>query len=386
MSATYDFLLGRLRKVDSGVQGPPGPQGEAGAKGDTGTGITEQTVGFTLTGGTTPKTLTVALDANVSGTNTGDQDLSGKVDKVTGKGLSTEDYTTAEKSKLSGIEAGANNYSHPSTHSADIITDGTTNKAYTAAEKTKLTGIAEGANNYILPIAAADTLGGVKVGSGLSITESVLSATTPTSIESPADATAEGGSVTTISPYTDDVNYFGGEVLVAGGNAIQNDISGGSVGVYGGTAAGGNASGGSVELVAQAGAGTGENGQVRIMSGGSTAYAVLNTESLSENKTFTFPDASGTFSLDGHTHDYEPASSDIQAHLSSTLNPHSVTKTQVGLGNVDDVKQLPNSYLDTDNTLSSNSDVKVASQKAVKAYIDTAIAAIKAQMAIDKRL
>src|SRR5690554_5208911 len=33
--------------------------------------------------------------------------LAGKVDKVAGKGLSTEDYTTAEKSKLSGIEAGA---------------------------------------------------------------------------------------------------------------------------------------------------------------------------------------------------------------------------------------------------------------------------------------
>ena len=47
-----------------------------------------------------------ALDL-VSGTNTGDQDLSGKVDKVTGKGLSTEDYTTAEKSKLSGIESSA---------------------------------------------------------------------------------------------------------------------------------------------------------------------------------------------------------------------------------------------------------------------------------------
>ena len=33
--------------------------------------------------------------------------LAGKVDKVNGKGLSTEDYTTAEKTKLSGIEAGA---------------------------------------------------------------------------------------------------------------------------------------------------------------------------------------------------------------------------------------------------------------------------------------
>ncbi len=34
-------------------------------------------------------------------------DLSGKVDKVDGKGLSTNDYTTAEKNKLSGIEEGA---------------------------------------------------------------------------------------------------------------------------------------------------------------------------------------------------------------------------------------------------------------------------------------
>ena len=31
------------------------------------------------------------------------QDISGKVDKVEGKGLSTEDYTTEEKSKLNGI-------------------------------------------------------------------------------------------------------------------------------------------------------------------------------------------------------------------------------------------------------------------------------------------
>lgn len=41
-------------------------------------------------------------------------DLSGKVDKVAGKGLSTNDYTTAEKTKLSGIAEGANKYVHPS--------------------------------------------------------------------------------------------------------------------------------------------------------------------------------------------------------------------------------------------------------------------------------
>lgn len=41
-------------------------------------------------------------------------DLSGKVDKVAGKGLSTNDYTTAEKTKLAAIAEGANKYVHPS--------------------------------------------------------------------------------------------------------------------------------------------------------------------------------------------------------------------------------------------------------------------------------
>ena len=40
---------------------------------------------------------------------------SNKVDKISGKGLSTNDYTTEEKAKLEGIEENANNYTHPTT-------------------------------------------------------------------------------------------------------------------------------------------------------------------------------------------------------------------------------------------------------------------------------
>lgn len=57
--------------------------------------------------------------------------LSTKVDKVAGKGLSTNDFTTEEKNKLDGIAAGANAYS--------------------------------------LPIASATVLGGIKVGNNLTI-------------------------------------------------------------------------------------------------------------------------------------------------------------------------------------------------------------------------
>ncbi len=45
-----------------------------------------------------------------------------KVDKVDGKGLSTKDYTAADQVKLAGIEENANNYVHPTSHPATMIT------------------------------------------------------------------------------------------------------------------------------------------------------------------------------------------------------------------------------------------------------------------------
>jgi len=44
--------------------------------------------------------------------------LDGKVDKVTGKGLSTNDYTTDEKNKLNGIQAGAKSVTYTNSSSA----------------------------------------------------------------------------------------------------------------------------------------------------------------------------------------------------------------------------------------------------------------------------
>lgn len=92
--------------------------------------------------------------------------LAGKVDAVTGKALSTNDYTTAEKNKLAGIAEGANKTvvdSALSSTSANpvqnkVINTALAGKASTsvatqsadgllsAADKKKLDGIAEGAN------------------------------------------------------------------------------------------------------------------------------------------------------------------------------------------------------------------------------------------------
>lgn len=62
-------------------------------------------------------------------------ELNKKVDKVTGKGLSSNDYTSEEKTKLAGVEPNANKYTHPATHPASMITESQTKQFSSHAEK-----------------------------------------------------------------------------------------------------------------------------------------------------------------------------------------------------------------------------------------------------------
>lgn len=144
--------------------------------------------------------------------------LSGKVDKVSGKQLSTNDYTTAEKNKLSGIATGAevnqNAFSNvkvgDTTVAADNKTDTLTlvagsnitltpdatndkitiaakDTTYTAAttsaaglmsasDKSKLDQLTE-TGEYILPAATSSTLGGVKTGANITNSSGTISLT-----------------------------------------------------------------------------------------------------------------------------------------------------------------------------------------------------------------
>lgn len=61
--------------------------------------------------------------------------LGRKVDKIEGKKLSTEDYTTAEKSKLARVAANANNYVHPADHPAAMIAQDAAHRFVSDAEK-----------------------------------------------------------------------------------------------------------------------------------------------------------------------------------------------------------------------------------------------------------
>ena len=74
--------------------------------------------------------------------------LAGKVDKINGKGLSTEDYTTTEKNKLAGISTGANKV-ESSTTNGNIKIDGTETQVYDGSGKVdKVNGKDLSTNDY----------------------------------------------------------------------------------------------------------------------------------------------------------------------------------------------------------------------------------------------
>ena len=83
----------------------------------------------------TLKELSAALGNDPNFATTVATQIGQKVDKVAGKGLSTEDYTSEEKAKLAGVAAGANNYQHPATHPASVIVQDSTHRFVTDTEK-----------------------------------------------------------------------------------------------------------------------------------------------------------------------------------------------------------------------------------------------------------
>lgn len=110
------------------------------------------------------------------------------VRKETGKGLSTNDYTSAEKEKLAGVAAGA--------------------------------------NNYVLPAPTASTIGGVKAGNNVTISEDgTISAIqgrvdlSPYAKSADVDRTyAKKADITTVYKYRGSVNTYAD--LPVNGNAV----------------------------------------------------------------------------------------------------------------------------------------------------------------------
>lgn len=104
--------------------------------------------------------------------------LNGKVDKVTGKGLSTNDFTTTYKTKLDDLGLSGNSFNDASTNTKGLTlnlvgtsssynipivkpsTDASTYGLMSGTDKQKLDNL----QNYTLPVAAVGKLGGIELG------------------------------------------------------------------------------------------------------------------------------------------------------------------------------------------------------------------------------
>ncbi|MBR4544995.1 MAG: hypothetical protein IKO14_03340, partial [Oscillibacter sp.] len=140
-----------------------GPQGPPGPKGDTGTFSPEDLQRISdLESGKVDKVSGKGLSTNdytdtdkakVAAALTQHQDISGKVDKVSGKGLSTNDYTDADKAK---VAAALTQHQDISGKVDKVSGKGLSTNDYTTAEKNKLSGIAAEANKTLIDATLSD--------------------------------------------------------------------------------------------------------------------------------------------------------------------------------------------------------------------------------------
>ena len=157
-----------------------------------------------------------------------DVDLSGYAKKTEALGslATAQDATkaTIHKSTVSGSMSDV--YINSATSSVAGV--------MSAADKAKLDGIAANANNYSLPTASASTLGGIKVGSNLSINNGVLSGTADTHytsknvVASTTNGTTNGSATGTV--YLNHVETTGltsSHAIKSGTNTlVSSDASG----------------------------------------------------------------------------------------------------------------------------------------------------------------
>ena len=165
--------------ADSTVAGPQGPAGQDGADGDN--TITVKDEGSALS--------TAASTINFVGNG------------VTASGTGAEKTVTITDTNTT--------YS--------VGDGGLSEKNFTTALNTKLSGIASSANNYSLPTASGSTLGGIKIGSGLSIDSSGV-VTASGGSGSSLTVQDEGSALSTAATT---MNFVGNGVVASGTGATK---------------------------------------------------------------------------------------------------------------------------------------------------------------------
>jgi hypothetical protein len=333
--------------------------------------------------------VTELTNAKARANHTGTQSADTLTDGTTNKA-----FLAAERTKLAGIATGATANSsdatlldranHTGTQSADTLTDGTTNKAYTATERTKLSGIATGAT-------ANDTDANLKnranhTGTQLAATISDFQATVSANTDVAAmkaiigDGVSDGDAVvdtlaemlTTFQTYSEGVDIATTLASKASAASLSTHIAdtanphsvtktqvglgnvdntsdatknSASVTLTNKTISGASNTLSNIAQSSVTNLTTDLSGKQATLVSGTNIKTVNGTTLLgsgdlviSAGSVSDWGDIGGTLSdqtdLQAALDDKADAT-DLTTHTSDTSNPHSVTKTQVGLGNVD---------------------------------------------------
>ncbi len=226
-------------------------------------------------------------------------ELSKKVDKVQGKQLSTEDYTTTEKSKLAGIAEGANKYKLPDELSPDIIKQDDRNRFVSDVEKANWNDANTRKHDHS--------------------NKSVIDKITQALVDSWNSA---------VLHLSDSVRHIT-SVERSLWNTVTNKVD--------------KVTGKGLSTEDYSTAEKNKLAGLENYEHPSEHSATMITEDSNHKfvteaeKTNWNSKASGN-----HNHDlsYEPKNSNIQNHIANRSNPHTVSKADVGLGNVDNTSDL----------------------------------------------
>lgn len=145
-------------------------------------------------------------------------------------------------------------------------------ESYTSVEKTKLAGIEAGANNYTLPTMAANTKGGAKLGDGLSITGDVLS----------VDVSGVTGTLGVANGGTGAATHTSNAILTGNGTSALNNVATDN-GAFYATAANGAAQFGTLPI-AQGGTGSSSASNTTTVSSVITVGSGVSITSISARR------------------------------------------------------------------------------------------------------
>ena len=307
--------------------------------------------------------------------------------------------TSSMKIKLDTVQTGANNYSHPASHPASIITETEDKRFVSDAEKLTWNSKQDALGFTAVP--DTRTIAGKALSSNITLTKSDvgLNAVDNTSDVSKPVSTA---TATALADKADNSITVTGTLSVTGGGDLKENrvfslvgdsLTPGNSKYYGTNAAGERGfhdftSTGEITTASNIGAGgigvydskAGSDLKFRNIF---SANSILTVTLDDPNNEIVLTVVQGSIAHQSISGAGTRTHSEIDTHIGSTSNPHSVSKSQVGLSNVDNIQQQPiNASLTAIGSLTpSDNDII---QRISGAWVNRTMAQLKSSLALVK--